>query len=85
MVNVYFNFFTLTANSFAVLMLKHKQEERAGAGWQLPVMIVLFYLFIQRQRKVTACALVQTSAGLKVVSVVPDVTLLSFAHFTAAA
>ena len=45
----------------------------------------VFYLTIQRQRKVTTCALVQFSSGLKVVSLVPLVTSLSFAHLTAAA
>ena len=39
--------------------------------------------FMQRQRKVTICALVQLALGLNVVLVVPSVTPLAIAHITA--
>ena len=39
--------------------------------------------FLQRQRKVTICALVQSAAGLYVIAVVPLVIPLSTTHKTA--
>ena len=39
--------------------------------------------FLQRQRKVTICALVQSASGLNFVAVVPLVIPLSTAHKTA--
>ncbi len=41
--------------------------------------------FLQRQRKVTICALVQSASGLKVVLVVPLVMFSLTAHSTASA
>ena len=41
--------------------------------------------FLQRQRKVTICALVQSALGLNVVSLVPFVTPSLTAHSTASA
>ena len=41
--------------------------------------------FLQRQRKVTICALVQSASGLKVVLVVPLVMSSLTAHSTASA
>ena len=80
-------------------MLSCGEKENSAASRQKPVRCAVRYLlmwsllldrmsadhFLQRQRKVTICALVQSASGLKVVLVVPLAMSALTAHRTASA
>ena len=77
-------------NVNTICFLRRKENSAASRQKARPLRCPMFaYVvmsatyFLQRQRKVTICALVQVSLGLNVVSLVPLVMPFSTAHSTA--
>ena len=75
-----------------ICFLRRKENSAASGRKACPLRCFVFaYLvmsavhFLQRQRKVTICALVQSASGLNVVLVVPLVIFSLTAHSTASA
>ena len=73
-----------------ICFLERKENSAASGSKARPLRCLMFAYgvmpaayFLQRQRKVTICALVQVSLGLNVVSLVPLVMPFSTAHSTA--
>ena len=75
-----------------ICFLERKENSAASGSKARPLRCLMFAYgvmpaayFLQRQRKVTICALVQSASGLKVVLVVPLVMFSLTAHSTASA
>ena len=77
-------------NVNTICFLRRKENSAASGQKARPLRCPMFAYgfmsaayFLQRQRKVTICALVQSASGLNFVAVVPLVIPLSTAHKTA--
>ena len=77
-------------NVNTICFLRRKENSAASRQKARPLRCPMFaYVvmsatyFLQRQRKVTICALVQSASGLNFIAVVPLVIPLSTAHKTA--
>ena len=75
-----------------ICFLERKENSAASGSKARPLRCLMFAYgvmpaayFLQRQRKVTICALVQSALGLNVVLVVPLVMFSLTAHNTASA
>ena len=75
-----------------ICFLERKEDSAASRQKVRPLRCLMFTYkvmsaayFLQRQRKVTICALVQSALGLNVVLVVPLVMFSLTAHSTASA
>ena len=75
-----------------ICFLERKENSAASGSKARPLRCLMFTYgfmsaayFLQRQRKVTICALVQSASGLNVVLVVPLVMSSLSAHSTASA
>ena len=75
-----------------ICFLERKENSAASGQKARPLRCPIFAYgfmsaayFLQRQRKVTICALVQSASGLNVVLVVPSVMSSLTAHSTASA
>ena len=73
-----------------ICFLRRKENSAASGSKAHPLRCLMFAYgvmsaayFLQRQRKVTICALVQSASGLNFIAVVPLVIPLSTAHKTA--
>ena len=73
-----------------ICFLERKENSAASGSKARPLRCLMFAYgvmpaayFLQRQRKVTICALVQSASGLSFIAVVPLVIPLSTAHKTA--
>ena len=83
----------LTVTKMSLICFSQRKENSAASGrdarpLRCPMFAYRFMsaaYFLQRQRKVTICALVQSAAGLNVVLVVPLVMSFLAAHRTASA
>lgn len=79
-------------NVNTICFLRRKENSAASGQKARPLRCPMFAYglmsaayFLQRQRKVTICALVQSASGLNVVLVVPSVMSSLTAHSTASA
>ena len=77
-------------NVNTICFLRRKENSAASGQKARPLRCPMFAYgfmsavhFLQRQRKVTICALVQSASGLNFIAVVPLVIPLSTAHKTA--
>ena len=77
-------------NVNTICFLRRKENSAASGQKTRPLRCPLFAYrfmsaghFLQRQRKVTICALAQSASGLNFIAVVPLVIPLSTAHKTA--
>ena len=77
-------------NVNTICFLRRKENSAASGQKARPLRCPMFAYgvmsaayFLQRQRKVTICALVQSAPGLNFIAVVPLVIPLSTAHKTA--
>ena len=73
-----------------ICFLERKENSAASGSKARPLRCLMFAYgvmpaayFLQRQRKVTICALVQSASGLNFIAVVPLVIPLSTTHKTA--